>query len=99
MAQCKQCKKVNQIFQIEYPEDLTKVMHVISDNLADSSIIADTEKPMGDSTTVPFSDLASGKLWDDIIEYYFMCQKCRQMYCLNVETYHGRGGQWSPCAQ
>jgi hypothetical protein len=95
MTGCTHCKDVNQTFRIETPGDLSKAIKVIAANIADGTIVA-AEQPMGSFTPVPFMDLANGELWDDIVEYNFNCQKCKQKFCLRAETYHGSGGSWSP---
>jgi phage FluMu protein Com len=95
MDQCDHCKELNQIFKIETPGDLKKVIRVIADNLTDSTIV-EGSSPMGKFSSVPFADLAKGEPWDDIVEYFFKCPKCGQKFSLWAETYHGRGGSWSP---
>lgn len=95
MDHCPHCEEVNQSFRIENPGDLSKAIRVVSDNLEDGTIIQDIPE-MGDFTSVKFQDLAKGELWDDIVEYNFICPECKQKYCLRAETYHGSGGSWSP---
>ncbi|MCT6698394.1 hypothetical protein [Rheinheimera sp. 4Y26] len=95
MSHCRHCEEVNQSFRIENPGDLSKAIRVVSDNLEDGTIIQDVPE-MGGFTSVQFRDLAKGELWDDIVEYNFICPECKQKYCLRAETYHGSGGSWSP---
>ena len=99
MSKCKNCEEVNQIFTIESPGDLKSAIRVISGNLEDGTIIVNQEKPMGNSTSVQFSELAKGELWDDIVEYHFVCPQCNLGFSLIAETYHGCGGSWSPQSQ
>lgn len=96
MSKCKHCEEVNQNFRIESPGDLKSAIRVIAGNLADGTIVENQEKPVGGSTSVPFSNLSKGELWDDIVEYYFKCPKCDLGFALIAETYHGSGGSWSP---
>ena len=96
MDRCKHCEEVNQIFRIERSGDLKSAIRVISGNLADGTILENRENPMGSLTTVPFSSLCEGELWDDIVEYYFKCPKCGLGFLLIAEMYHGSGGSWCP---
>lgn len=95
MSHCLHCEEVNQTFRIENPDDLSKAIRVIAANLDDGTVVQDVPA-MGNFTSVKFQDLAKGELWDDIVEYNFICPQCKQKYCLRAETYHGRGGCWFP---
>jgi hypothetical protein len=94
-----QCNAVNQEVRIRNPRDLEKAIKVVADNIADGSIRESSYWPKGilnccDSGS--FSELSKGKSWGDIVDYYFECPKCNQLYHLSAETYHGSGGHWSP---
>ena len=96
MSKCKHCEEVNQSFRIESPRDLKSAIRVIAGNLADGTIVENPENPTRGTTSVSFTSLAKGELWDDIVEYYFKCPECGLGFSLIAETYHGSGGGWSP---
>jgi len=96
MSKCEHCEEVNQNFRIEHPSDLKSAIRVIADNLADETIVINSDKLMGEFTSVPFAKLVENEQWDDIVEYYFKCPKCNLKFSLTAETYHGSGGSWAP---
>lgn len=90
---------LNAVFRIQSPKDLQQVIRFISGNIDDSIIRESTYWPVGIlscSDRVGFSKLADGGAWDDVVNYYFECIKCKSLYNLSAETYHGSGGSWSP---
>ncbi len=87
------------MYEIRTPGELKKAIRIIAANLDDGTIRLSEYWPKGilkccDSGS--FSELANGHDWGDIIEYYFECPQCRSLFHLEAETYHGRGGRWSP---
>lgn len=96
---CAHCTELNQEFRIRSPRDLEKAIKVVSDNIEDGTIRESGYWPEGilnccDSG--PFGELAKGKSWGDVVDYYFECPKCNQLYRLTAETYHGSGARWCP---
>lgn len=96
---CEHCREVNQEFRIRSPRDLERAIKVVADNLKDGTIRESAYWPPGilnccDSGA--FSELAKGRPWGDIVDYYFECPECNQLYHLSAETYHGSGGSWCP---
>ena len=98
MQGCEHCKEVNQVFYIKSPRDLRKAIKVAADNIADGTIIESNYWPEGilQCNEVPFKQLANGGNWGDIVDLFFECPKCKQLYNLSAETYHGSGGKWAP---
>ena len=95
---CSHCQEVNQDFRIEIPADLERAIRIAATNIQDGRIQESNYWPKEISNCCdsgPFSDLANGKLWGDIVEYYFECIQCKSLYRLFAETYHGSGGGWS----
>ncbi|WP_288130692.1 hypothetical protein, partial [Microbulbifer sp.] len=94
---CNHCKEVNQEFRIRTPKDLEKAIRVVVANLSDGTIRESKYWPqrvLNCCDSGDFTDLANGKPWGDIVDYYFECPKCNQLYHLTAETYHGSGGSW-----
>ncbi len=98
MHGCEHCNEVNQVFRIKKPQDLRKAIKVASDNINDGTIIESEYWPEGCSNhnNVSFSRLAGGAHWGDTVDYFFECPKCKSLYNLSAETYHGSGGKWAP---
>jgi len=43
------------------------------------------------------NSIEKDKPWpQDLIMLNFECLTCKQLFSLNVETYHGSGGYWQP---
>lgn len=96
---CKHCYEVNQEVLIDTPRSLKKAIRVIADNIKDGTITESKTPPKGAPSlyqTKSFSELTKTMVWDDVIDYYFKCPICNQIFHLSVETYHGSGGSWGP---
>lgn len=95
---CNHCKEVCEVFKISLPRDLSKAIRVAKANLADGTIVESKFWPRQYAalTTQSFTNVPDKAPWDDVLEYYFECPSCHQLFRLSAETYHGSGGTWKP---
>jgi hypothetical protein len=95
---CEHCKEVCQNYRINFPSDLKQAIRVVQDNIADGTIIESGFWPdqYMKTTNTPFSEIQSKGPWDDLLIYYFECLRCKQLFKLSAETYHGSAGSWEP---
>ena len=95
---CEHCEELCQSFKITLPGDLSKAIRIIKDNLADGTIRESGYWPSKHIKVevAPFAQLDVKGPWKDLLEYYFECSECGQLFRLNAETYHGSGGEWVP---
>ena len=95
---CKHCKEICQVYKISQPSNLKKAIRVIRDNIGDGTIIGSDFWPDQylKTSTEPFSQIQDEGPLDDVLIYYFECTKCKQLFKLCAETYHGNGGSWGP---
>jgi hypothetical protein len=95
---CEHCEEVCQKYKINLPSDLKKAIRVIHGNIADGTIIESDFWPDQylKTSNEPFSKIRVEGPWDDVLIYYFECTKCKQLFQLSAETYHGSGGSWQP---
>jgi hypothetical protein len=96
---CDHCRELNQTFRISSPGELEKAIRVAAANIADDTIRESGYRPPGIGNYCDagsFTSLARGETWGDILDYYFACTKCKSLYHLWAETYHGCGGSWGP---
>ena len=95
---CDHCREVCQSFKIALPRDLTNAIRVVKDNIADGTILESDYWPSKHIKLdlAPFSAVNEKGPWDDYLEYYFECPRCRQLFRLFAETYHGSEGGWEP---
>jgi hypothetical protein len=83
---------------IRTPDDLQHVLGLIQSKLTTGDLAEDTilKQAVGSFSQVPFSTLIADGPWPDVLQYFFHCTACGQSFRLEVETYHGAGGTWSP---
>ena len=95
---CEKCRDLCEVVEIKYPLYLRNALHVIRDNLKDNTIVESTYFPEGriKLDTVPFMELLEDGPWSDVIEYFFECTSCRQLFYFCVDTYHGGAGCFKP---
>lgn len=94
---CKQCAHLSKVQEFPYPTQLEGALAIVRTNVADGTL---TEMDYASSETLRVDQPAFAELssvpWPDVFEYYFRCVTCGALYRFSAETYHGRGGQWSP---
>ena len=93
---CEKCNDLCVRFAIRRPQDLRRAIQIASQKVEAGEI---SEVPDTSPSQVPFSALASGEPWDDIVGYRFRCNTCGEMFSLHAETYHGSGGYFEPEAR
>jgi hypothetical protein len=76
-------------------EDLRVLSDVVAAEIAAGRIAEENLEAFAEYYPTPFADVRQGKL-EDIVFCLFHCTRCGQKYSLTCETYHGRGGRWSP---
>lgn len=79
---------------------MENVLMVVRDNLADGTIVEVDQWPLGKVRFAqpPFLAIQPAGPWPDVLLYFFSCTVCAQTFQLSVDTFHGFGGSWSPCA-
>jgi hypothetical protein len=91
---CEKCAELCVRYQIQQPRELRKAIDIARQNIEDGTIVElQSSSPV---SQVPFSALASGAAWNDIVEHRFRCANCGELFSLHAETYHGSGGYWEP---
>jgi hypothetical protein len=91
---CEKCNDLCIRFAIQQPRELRLAIKIARQNIVDGTISEQPGiKPLSD---VPFSALAEGAKWGDIVDYRFRCNSCGELFTLQAETYHGSGGFWEP---
>lgn len=91
-SDCPRCAALRQRFAIERPTDLRLAIRVVSDHLADGTLVEEPET----SASRPFSEILENGPWDDVLRRAFRCANCGQRFLLEAETFHGGGGEWRP---
>jgi hypothetical protein len=94
---CPSCQDLHVNYAIRTPGELATAIRIAQANVADGTLQTvepTAELPAGTSPQIE-SVLPDGP-WDDSILYLFRCAKCGARFTLSAETYHGRGGTWSP---
>jgi hypothetical protein len=83
---CNHCIEVCKDFKISIPKDLSKAIHVLKENLADGTIVESKFWPRqyARCTTQTFTKIPEKAPWDDVLEYYFECPRCHQLFRLFV---------------
>src|SRR5262245_12116251 len=94
MSGCERCKDLNAVIRIKLPEQLSQVIRIAKQNVADGTITV-LESETG-RWSRPFSQLQASGGWDDLVDYVLACSSCGQQFRLSAETYHGAGGEWKP---
>ncbi len=72
--------------------DLGKVIRVADANVKDGTIV----ETGNDLNATSFAVLTMQVSRPDFVSVDFKCTKCGSVFHLRCETYHGRGGTWSP---
>lgn len=94
---CANCHDLCIRVRIRSPQDLERAIRIASKNVEDGTVV-EIEKP-NPQGAVPFSSLAKGGQWDDLVSFRFKCPNCGEEFSLSAETYHGSGGYWQPIVQ
>lgn len=96
----KPCEHCNDVFfeeKIRSPYSLKNAIKYVRSKLLVGTIIESSfylSDKVGEST--PFDCINEEGPWDDFFVCYFECPKCKVIYQLSCETYHGSGGSWKP---
>ena len=99
---CDHCKEVETKYEIRSTNELKKAIRVVRANLKDGTIVESLywpkgaikleNKPLSTATEM----IIESEPYEDVMQYYFECPKCKQIYSLSCETYHGIGGERAP---
>jgi hypothetical protein len=86
------------MYNIQSPCELKKAIRVIRANLQDRTIVESSYWPVSEVRTIckAFDEIDESGSYDDVIQYYFECPQCKQIFYFYCETYHGGDGAWKP---
>jgi len=96
MNTCSQCEELKIAYKFNSPSQFSHLIVAVRTNLNEGVIKEDTDYwPPGQIKfdQKPFSEVKKRGPWDDILQYYFRCVTCEQLFSLYADTYHGRG-EW-----
>jgi hypothetical protein len=91
---CEHCIRLTSGTPIKVPADLKRAINNAAEAVKNGVLKYEGMGPWGD----PFSQLANGGHWSDIVNNYFSCRSCGQLFHLHAETYHGSGGAFEKVA-
>ena len=92
---CEQCSTSGSI-EIRRPGDLGRAISHCRALVSSKVLVPSSYWPPRTlkSQFVPWGDLSEKGPWDDIVQYYFSCSSCQQLFALQADTYHGAGGRF-----
>jgi hypothetical protein len=93
MTECKKCGSLRGVGLIRSPRELENEIDRVVKAI-EAGLIEHVKD--GKWIDISFAVLSESKKWGDIVEHYFKCTKCGQLFVLSAETYHGSGGKWEP---
>jgi hypothetical protein len=95
---CEKCRDLCTVIEIKHRYYFINAVRVIKDNLKDHTIVESLYIPPGRIRfeAVPFIDLPENGPWYDVLDYYFECTACHQLFYFCVDTYHGGSGIFKP---
>ena len=86
---CTKCQGFKDRVKISQPQDLYSLVRQIEIVISEGTLTSV-------SGNCKLSDIRKGTPWpEDYIKHTFQCSACSQKFMLEVETYHGSGGDWS----
>ena len=98
MDACSSCQDLKMVIRIGNPHDLQRILGLLHGKLAAGDFAEDVTQSQDVPSFLqnPFSTLPINGPWPDVLQYYFHCTACGQLFRFEVETYHGAGGTGSP---
>ena len=96
-TECVRCIDLRREMQIRSPDELDDVLRMISDKLANGTLVEVTGPATRQDAIEPtaFAELLEAGARPDMIKCDFKCSACNEVFHLRCETYHGSGGRWS----
>ena len=102
---CDYCADLHPTVRIKTPQKLSKILLRAADRLADITlayakvrrISPDYVQTFARSGYVIDTDPQGNRRlhgWYDFLTHYFQCTHCNTVFEIDVETYHGSGGEW-----
>ncbi|MES9980651.1 MAG: hypothetical protein ABW107_18115, partial [Candidatus Thiodiazotropha sp. 6PLUC5] len=91
---CDRCIRLISGTPIKLPSDLKRVIKKVDEAVNNGVLKYAGAGQSGE----PFEQLAKGGHWGDIVNNYFSCASCGQLFNLHAETYHGAGGAFEKIA-
>ncbi|PHM45403.1 hypothetical protein Xmau_01053 [Xenorhabdus mauleonii] len=91
---CEHCQELCVKYVIRTPEQLRKAIRIARNALSEG--ILSEIQTTDNWNQYSFRECAEKMIWGDIVDYHFTCNYCGTKFVLGAETYHGRGGYWSP---
>lgn len=90
---CSNCEQIGEETKINLPSDLQNVLKGLNQLIDENKIVENSfESSRALIGQPPFSEINPEGTYPDVMIYYFDCQKCKNVFELSVETYHGEGG-------
>ena len=98
---CPRCAHLDNRVPIEYEAALREMVGAIKEELEEGTLAETSCWPEGEAEIDqgPFITLRAERPWPDVMIYCFRCTSCDSLYRLSVDTYHGRGGTWTPVSE
>ncbi len=93
---CETCSPFEAQIPIHGPEQFRRIVRNIRTAVDDGLLRCIANESPGDMVEqTSFMNLDLGRPWpSDHLQYEFLCPTCRTRFLLEVETYHGQGGEW-----
>ena len=94
---CATCSPYDVQIPIHGPDQFRRIVGKIQTAVGDGLLRCHSnESPPGGAEQSPFLNLDLTSSWfSDYLQYEFVCSTCGTRFRLEVETYHGQGGEWS----
>ncbi len=90
---CSNCEQIGIEAKINFPSALQNVLKGLFQLISENKI---TENGFESSRALigqpKFSEIKAEGPYPDVMDYFFDCNNCKNVFELTVETYHGAGG-------
>jgi hypothetical protein len=89
---CQQCRRIRPR-KIRTPGELTEAIRCCRAIFASGGLRLSSYWPERTPrlTDTAWAELEESGPWEDILQYYFECPACGQIFLLHADTYHGAG--------
>ena len=93
---CERCDPFDIEIAITGPRQLRRIVSKVQAAIADGRLRCNEfESSRALIGQKPFSQLDPEEPTPDVLRSYFECEHCGNVFGLMVETFHGKGGNWS----
>jgi hypothetical protein len=89
---CERCRGIS-TRRIGFPAELTEAIRYCKELFASGAFRMSSYWPERTPrlTATDWTELSETGPWEDILQYYFECPSCGQIFLLHADTYHGAG--------